>query len=84
MKSFGADMAVTLPEEASKAEDRRREKKFPKSVSWLRQSPVPSRDMVGDDHAEEFGELEQTLSAHEVKRLDQLNNGWIEWLALFS
>ena len=40
--------------------------------------------MVGDDHAEEFGELEQTLSAHEVKRLDQLNNGWIEWLALFS
>ena len=40
--------------------------------------------MVGDEHAEEFGKLEQTLSAHEVKRLDQLNKGWIERLALFS
>lgn len=40
--------------------------------------------MVGDEHAEEFGKLEQTLSAHEVKRLDQLNKGWIERLAPFS
>lgn len=40
--------------------------------------------MVGDEHAEEFGKLEETLSAHEVKRLDQLNKGWIERLALFS
>lgn len=46
MKSFGADMKVTLPEEASKAEDRRREKKIPKSVSWLRHSPVSSKDTV--------------------------------------
>lgn len=40
--------------------------------------------MVGDDHAEEFGKLEQTLSAHEVKRVDQLNKSWIERLSLFS
>ena len=44
-KSFGADMKVTLPEEASKAEDRRREKKIPKSV-WLRHSPVSSKHTV--------------------------------------
>jgi len=40
--------------------------------------------MVRDDDAEELGKLEQSLSAHEVKRLDQLNKGWIERLALFS
>ena len=44
-ESFGADMKVTLPEEASKAEDRRREKKIPKSV-WLRHSPVSSKHTV--------------------------------------
>ena len=46
LKCLGADMEVTLPEEASKAEDRRREKTIRKSVSWLRHSPVPSRDTV--------------------------------------
>ena len=46
MKSFGSDMKVTLPEEASKAEDRRREKKIPKSVSWLRHNPVSSKHTV--------------------------------------
>ena len=40
--------------------------------------------MVGDDHAEELEKLEQTLFAHDVKRLGQLNKGWIERLSLCS
>ena len=67
------------------------ERKRFQSVSCLRHSPVPSKETVpvmlswyiGDDHAEELGKLEQTISAHEVKRLDQLNKCWIDRLVLF-
>ena len=46
VEEFRCGYEVTLPEEASKAEDRRREKKIPKSVSWLRHSPVSSKHTV--------------------------------------